>query len=104
MQEKELDHRDVYKNAEISRQTWSNIISEKNGPSPQNARKLVIGLHCTVPEAEKLLAYCGYSFVEGCEYDDCIKYCLEHHIYKDVDVQQYVATHTNLFADEALST
>lgn len=81
VREKNLLEPDVYKRAGISKQTWSNLYSAKTCPTPENSRRLVIGLKCSLPEAEKLLALCGYTFIEGCEYDDCIKACLAEGIF-----------------------
>ena len=70
---KELDPVKVYKAADISKQNWSNYISCKNTPNSLNARKLLLGLECTVEEAEHFLSLCGLQFVNGCEADDALK-------------------------------
>ncbi len=82
---------EVYKRAGISKQTWSHIFSEQTCPTQENARRLVIGLKCTLPEAEQLLAYCGMCFVPGNHIDDCFKACIQHEIFNMVDVQLYMS-------------
>ncbi len=80
----------VYKNADISKQNWSNYISGKNTPNLLNARKMVIGLQCTLEEAETLLALCGFQFVKGSVADNCIKQCIKDGITKMVDVYERI--------------
>lgn len=77
-QSKNIDPVKVYKAADISKQNWSNYISCKNTPNQVNARKLVIGLECTVEEAEHLLSLCGLQFVNGCLADDALKMYLSN--------------------------
>ncbi len=77
---------EVYEQADLSKQNWSNYVSGKNLPTPINARKLVIGLKCTLDEAETLLALCGYQFVKNNIIDDCIKQCLKEKIFNMTDV------------------
>ena len=87
MREKGLESAsEIYTRAGISKQTWSHIYSGQYCPSPENARKLTIGLKCTLSEAEKLLSYCGMSFVPGNDNDECFKYCIENQIFRIVDV------------------
>ena len=76
----------IYDNADLSKQNWSNYVSGKNVPNPVNARKLVIGLRCTLDEAETLLALCGFQFVKNNIVDDCIKQCLEDKIFNMAEV------------------
>ena len=90
MRNKNLISSDIYKRADISKQTWSHIYSGQNCPSPENARRLLIGLKCDLMESEKFLSYCGMSFVTGSIYDDCLIYCLENHYDNMVDVSIYI--------------
>lgn len=76
----------IYDNADISKQNWSNYVSGKNVPNPVNARKLVIGLGCTLEEAETLLALCGFQFVKNNIVDDCIKQCIKEKVFNMADV------------------
>ena len=86
MREKKLLPVDVYKKADISKQNWSNYISSKNSPNPVNARKLIIGLECSIEEAEYFLSLCGFQFVKNNKADDCLKCCLKNHIFNMIDV------------------
>ena len=63
MREKDLRAPDVYKRAGISKANWSNYISEKNNPTPENARRLLVGLKCTPEEAKVLLSFCGMNLI-----------------------------------------
>ena len=90
MQEKNLLSTEVYKKADISKQNWSNYISSKNSPNPVNARKLIVGLECSIEEAEYFLSLCGFQFVEKNKADDCLKACLKKHIYNMVDVYLFL--------------
>lgn len=81
---------EIYNRAELSKQTWSNIYSGKNCPTKENARKLVIGLRCTLSEAVELLSYCGLCFVPGNFYDECFLACIEQQRFNMVDVQLYM--------------
>ena len=76
----------IYDNADLSKQNWSNYVSGKNVPNPVNARKLVIGLRCTLEEAETLLALCGFQFVKNNIVDDCIKQCIKEKLFNMADV------------------
>ena len=77
---------DVYVSADITKQNWHNYISGKNIPNAVNARKLVIGLKCTLDEAETLLALCGLQFVKNNIVDDCIKQCIKEKLFNMADV------------------
>ena len=77
---------EIYDNADLSKQNWSNYVSGKNVPNPVNARKLVIGLKCTLDEAETLLALCGFQFVKNNIVDDCIKQCIKEKRFNMADV------------------
>ncbi|MCQ2248387.1 MAG: helix-turn-helix domain-containing protein [Treponema sp.] len=90
MREKDLRGPDVYKDAGISKANWSNYISEKNNPSPENARRLVVGLKCSPEEATLLLSYCGMTFTKGNVYDECLLHCLENHVAKMTDVTIFI--------------
>ena len=91
MREKNLQScSDIYNRAELSKQTWSNIYSGKNCPTKENARKLVIGLKCTLSEAIELLSYCGLSFVPGNFYDECFLACIKQQRFNMVDVQIFM--------------
>lgn len=90
MREKNLISTDVYKKADISKQNWSNYISGKNSPNLVNARKLMIGLECSIEEAEHLLSLCGFQFVKNNKADECLKMCLAKHIFNMVDAYIFV--------------
>ena len=90
MHKKNLCQTDIYKRADITRQTWSNIYSGKTRPNEQTSRRLIIGLKCSIEEAEKLLAYCGQCFVLDSDIDNIIKECLKKQIYNFADVEMFI--------------
>ena len=95
--EKNIDkYSEVYINADISKQNWSNYLSGKNIPTKENARRLVIGLQCTLEEAETLLALCGFQFVRGSIADECIKQCIQEGITRMVDVYGRISNAQNV--------
>lgn len=83
---------EVYKNAGISKQNWSNYVSGKTIPTLVNVRKLVVGLRCTIEEAETFLSLCGFQFVKNSKVDECIKSCLQKKIFKMIDVELELST------------
>ena len=105
MVEKNLqdNHPDVYKRAGLSRANFSNYISGNSRPSSENARRLIVGLKCSIPEAEKLLLCCGYAFAPGAPYDICLRECLQQKIYNYTDVELYISRKTGYArCDESL--
>ena len=95
------NHPDVYKRAGLSRANFSNYISGKNCPTPEKARRLIVGLKCSLPEAEKLLSYCGYAFSKDAPYDNCLKECLQQKIYNYTDVEIYISQKTGYYRTDS---
>ena len=85
---------EVYNRADLSKQNWCNYVSGKNLPNPVNARKLIVGLKCTLEEAETLLALCGFQFVKNNIVDDCIKQCINENIFNMTDVYIRIAANS----------
>ena len=72
---------DLYNKANISRQLWSSIISEKSNPSLAVCIKIVFTLKMTNDECKLLLKKAGYTLASASRYSLIIRYALENRIY-----------------------
>ncbi len=93
-----LKESQVYKAADIQKNTWSGIYSGQARPDELTARKLVIGLRCSVDEATEVLRWCSYCWGET-SFDKCIKDCLALGIYSWDDVISYIYKHAPEWLD-----
>ena len=76
---------DVYDKANISRQLWSSIISEKSKPSLNVCIKIVFTLKCDNHECKYLLKKAGFTLASSDKFALVVRYCIENHIY---DIQK----------------
>ena len=74
----------LYNKANISRQLWSSIISEKSNPSLNVCIKIVFALKLTNQECKLLLKKAGYTLASSSKYSLIIRYAIEKKIY-DID-------------------
>lgn len=81
LNQKNLLDKDVYKAVDISRQTYSKIISGKIKPSLKMAVRIAIGLKCTNDECKLLLKKFEYTLPSSSKFALVIRYCLENNIY-----------------------
>ena len=72
---------DLYNKANISRQLWSSIISNKSNPSLNVCIKLALTMHVNNHECKYLLKKAGYTLSSANEYALVIRYCIENKIY-----------------------
>ncbi len=72
---------DLYNKANISRQLWSSIISEKSHPSLSVCIKIVFALKMTNAECKLLLKKAGYTLASASRYSLIIRYAIENKIY-----------------------
>jgi len=72
---------DLYNKANISRQLFSSIISEKSHPSLNVCLKLAFTMRLTNQECKYLLKKAGYTLSSSSKYNLIIRYCIEHKIY-----------------------
>lgn len=73
---------DCYKRANVSRQTWHKIISDKNyRPSRITVISFAIALGLTVNDTRRLLATVGYTLSRSSKFDVIIEYFLKNEIY-----------------------
>lgn len=79
---------DIYNKANISRQLWSSIISEKSNPSLNVCLKIAFVLHATNHECKYLLKKAGYTLASSNKYALIIRYCIENKIYDIYEVNK----------------
>ena len=79
---KNLDEVEVYKNANISRQVFSNIRSDENyHPKKNTIFALAISMRLSIDETSELLKKAGYAFSSGSKADLIIQYCMYRNYY-----------------------
>lgn len=73
---------EVYKRAEISKQLFSKILSNKDyQPTKSTALQLAIGLQLDFPQTQKLLGKAGYVLTRSNKADLVVQYYIERKIY-----------------------
>lgn len=77
---------DLYNRANISRQLWSSIISNKSKPSLNSCLKIVFALKLTNHECKYLLKKAGYTLASSSNFALIIRYAIENKIYDINDV------------------
>ena len=76
IRERGLKNSEVYKAANVTKQTFSNIMKSKNPPRRETVAAFAIGMKLTVPEAEKLYEAAGYAMTMNNKFDVCVRYFL----------------------------
>lgn len=72
---------DLYNRANISRQLWSSIISEKSNPSLNVCLKIALIMKVTNHECKYLLKKAGYTLSSSNKYALIIRYAIENKMY-----------------------
>ena len=73
---------EVYKRAEISKQLFSKILSNKDyQPTKDTAVQLAIGLQLDLGQTQKLLEKAGYALTRSSKADLVVQYYIERRIY-----------------------
>ncbi|MBR0194123.1 MAG: hypothetical protein IJQ40_01850 [Bacilli bacterium] len=75
---------DIYNKANISRQLWSSIVSEKSHPSLNVCLKIALVMHVTNHECKYMLKKAGYTLASSNKFALIIRYAIENKIY-DID-------------------
>ncbi len=76
---------ECYKGANVSKQTWYNIMNHKKyKPNKKTAISFAISLKLTVAETNDLLEKAGYTLSKSIKFDVIVQYCIENKIY-DID-------------------
>ena len=85
--EKGLKDTAVYKKADIDRRHFSKIRSHADyRPRKQTALALALALELNLDETIDLIGRAGYALSNSSRADLIVRYCIEHGIYKLVDV------------------
>ena len=82
---------EVYNKANISRQTWSSIMSGKVTPQLNNLIKIVFALELDNHECKYLLKKAGYTLSSSNNYYLIIRYCIENKIYDLSKLNDYLS-------------
>jgi hypothetical protein len=86
MKERNLKTSQVYRGANLSKQTFSKIILHpESRPARNTVMALCIGLQLKEREARDLLASAGYAFIPDDRFDSFIRYFLNHQKYNIVE-------------------
>lgn len=72
---------DLYNKANISRQLWSSLISEKSNPSLNVCLKIVFAIKLTNAECKLLLKKAGFTLASASKYSLIIRYFIETNNY-----------------------
>ena len=82
IRDKQIDEVEMYKKANISRQLFSKIKSEKDyHPTKNTVFALAIGMELTIDETSDLLEKAGYAFSSASKSDLIIQFFLYHQNY-----------------------
>ena len=84
---------DLYNKANITRQSWSLIISGKVKPSLNTILKIVFALELNKHECKYLLKKAGFTLSSSSEYSLIIRYHIENRIYDLNIVNQCLEEH-----------
>ena len=85
--EKGLKDTAVYKKADIDRRHFSKIRSHADyRPRKQTALALALALELNLDETIDLIGRAGYALSNSSRADLIVRYCIEHGIFKLVDV------------------
>lgn len=80
---------EIYKRANISRQLFSKIRSNRNyQPGKNTIFAFAFALHLTIPETTLLLASAGYAFSPSSPTDRAVQLCMSREIYDIGDVNE----------------
>ena len=81
---------DFYNKANISKQTWSNIMSLGKTPSMNTLLKIVFTLKCNTHECKYIFKKAGLTLASHSEYNLIIRYCIENKIYDLNELNKYL--------------
>ena len=90
----------LYNKANISRQLWSSIISEKSNPSLNVCLKIAFALQVTNHECKYLLKKAGYTLASSNRFALIIRYAIENKIYDIYKVNELLEN--NGYADSLI--
>lgn len=82
MDKKGMETKDVYQNANLSRQDFSRITKLGAKPKRETIYSVAIGLQATWEETTKLLSSVGYAFRKNSKFDVILQYCIKNKVYE----------------------
>jgi O-acetyl-ADP-ribose deacetylase (regulator of RNase III) len=101
--EKGADEVAVYKRANVSRQTWHKIVSDKHyRPTKNTVIALAISLQLNIDETQSLLASAGFILSKSSLFDVIIMFCIVKKIYDvfEIDSILFQYDQETLFSKE----
>ena len=81
---------DLYNKADITKQSWSAIISGKCNPSLNTCIKIVFAMKLSNHECKYLLKKAGYTLPTSSKYALIIRYCIDNKIYDIYKLNDYL--------------
>ena len=81
---------EIYNKANISRQNWHSILSEKSEPKLNTILKIVFSMKLDNHECKYLLKKVGFTLASSSKFALVIRYCLENKIYELYEVNDYL--------------
>ncbi len=90
----------LYDKANISRQLWSSIVSEKSNPSLNVCLKIAFAMGIDNHECKYLLKKAGYTLASSNKYGLIIRYAIENRIYDIYKVNELLEN--NGYADSLI--
>ncbi len=90
----------LYDKANISRQLWSSIVSEKSNPSLNVCLKIAFAMGVDNHECKYLLKKAGYTLASSNKYGLIIRYAIENRIYDIYKVNELLEN--NGYADSLI--
>jgi DNA-binding XRE family transcriptional regulator len=103
VEDKGMSDVDCYKRANVSRQTWHKIITDRNyTPKKNTAIALAISLQLNIDETQALLASAGFILSKSSLFDVIIMFCIVKGIYDvfEIDSILFQYDQENLFSRE----
>lgn len=92
--ERNLTNVEIYKRANIRRQLWSKIISNKDyQPKKNTAIVLALALHLNLDETRDFLSRAGYALSPSSKGDLIVQFFIENNYYDLQDIDQALYDH-----------
>lgn len=89
IRERKIDEVELYTKAQITKQTFSKIRSNRDyKPTKNTAFLLVLALNLNLEEAENLLSRAGIAFSPSDKFDLAIKFFIENKIYDIFEINE----------------
>lgn len=82
MGKKGMGPKDVYQNANLSRQDFSRVTKPGAKPKRETIYSVAIGLQASWEETTKLLSSVGYAFRKNSKFDVILRYCIQNKMYE----------------------